>query len=666
MREWAANSILGSPSLESAEAVRMPGRGLAETIPFSFKYGGQSSALLLAHWKREVTALPPADGRERHTVTWTDERSGLQVACEITLFSDFPAVEWLLRLRNMGDKDSAILENIRPLDLGIGVGEKETVVFHHAKGSTYEAWRFNPRDDFAAIDTVLASGEQLTLPSAGAVSQTCLPYFNLEWQGGGLAGALGWTGQWELSVQRPDDRKLVLQAGQQLTHLKLLPGESIRTPRVLLVQWRGDDRFRGHNLLRRLLLAHYVPRANGQVITPLLTQNMFEVFKGNGTTEQNQLEAIPRMPAMGLEGYWLDAGWFEGGWWQGAGSWYARKDHFPNGLRPLGDAAHRAGLKFVLWFEPERVNAASRIAKEHPEFVLGLNSDTIGIRVFKGDGLFNLGDPSARAWMTDLLSQRITEWGVDIYRHDRNLYPYRFWRANDAPDRQGISEIRHIEGLYAMWDELLKRHPGLIIDNSNWRCTGPDLEVLMRSAGSWTSCEAAQGGRDRTYDQAQLAGLSLYLPLHAGQLYGTDPYTVRSIARLGTSLSYDTRPASFSAAEMKRASQEILELRPLYLGDYHPLTEIGLDDGHWCAWQFDRPDLGRGFAMCFRRPASPYPTCELALKGLNPADTYEVSFAESYDVKEKRTMTGAQLARLVVGIGSAPGSLLIRYTRLGR
>ena len=49
------------------------------------------------------------------------------------------------------------------------------------------------------------------------------------------------------------------------THLKLYPGEEIRTPRILLLFWHGD-RTRGHNLWRRLILAHYTPRPNGQLL----------------------------------------------------------------------------------------------------------------------------------------------------------------------------------------------------------------------------------------------------------------------------------------------------------------------------------------------------------------------------------------------------------------
>ncbi len=86
--------------------------------------------------------------------------------------------------------------------------------------------------------------------------------------------------------------------------------------------------------------------------------------------EENQLDWIARTAKTGTECYWLDAGWFEGGWPNGAGSWVPGAKQFPARAQPLGDAAHKAGMKFVLWFEPERVDPNSRIAKEHPEWVL--------------------------------------------------------------------------------------------------------------------------------------------------------------------------------------------------------------------------------------------------------------------------------------------------------
>ncbi len=56
-----------------------------------------------------------------------------------------------------------------------------------------------------------------------------------------------------------------------------------------------------------------------------------------------------------------------------------------------------------------------RTAREHPEFVFG----------GKQGGLFKLNDPAARRFLTDLLSQRVTEYGLDVYRNDFNIDPAR-------------------------------------------------------------------------------------------------------------------------------------------------------------------------------------------------------------------------------------------------
>jgi hypothetical protein len=55
-------------------------------------------------------------------------------------------------------------------------------------------------------------------------------------------------------------------------------------------------------------------------------------------------------------------------------------------LKAIGDAVEKAGLKFLMWFEPERVASGTFIAQEHPEWVIGGS----------GGGLFNLGIPQPR------------------------------------------------------------------------------------------------------------------------------------------------------------------------------------------------------------------------------------------------------------------------------
>jgi alpha-galactosidase len=622
---------------------------LSADIPFSFTYGGKPSSQLLPNWKLSRTKSPAADGAQRDVVTYADPDTGLEIACETTTFADFPAVEWVLHLRNTGSADTPIIESIRPLDLTLDAPLRSNIILHRAHGSTAGATDFLPVDD-----PVQPNSDMLLAPAGGRSSNGVLPFFNLEWRGGGLVGAIGWSGQWAMRCARDGGYRLTLQAGQQTTHLTLHPGESIRTPRILLVMWRGDDRLRGHNLLRRLLLAHYVPRHDGEIILPPVTQNTWFVFNaGNEVTEANQLEAIRLMAPLGVEGYWLDAGWFEGGWPNGAGSWVPRTDAFPRGLKPLSDAAHEKGMQFVLWFEPERVNSESRIAKEHPDWVLHVGG---------GDGLFNLGDPEARAWLTGYLSQCVEDWGIDIYRNDFNIDPLPFWQAADAPDRQGIAEIRYVEGLYAMWDELRRRHPGVAIDNCASGGRRIDLETVSRSFPLTRSDSPGCGYPLAAWDQVQTAGLSLYVPLHASLVWDCEPYPWRSVATTGTSMCMDARAKEFSPDKAKRAIAETKSLRPLWLGDYYPLLPITTDEERWCGWQFDRPDLGRGFVMLFRRAQSPYTGVAAELRGLDPAATYELTFVDSGEV---RRVKGADLGHLQVRLDAAPSSALITYRKLG-
>ena len=677
---------------------------------FSFLYDGKSSQDQLLRWKRTETAKSLRGGRELHVTTYLDPATGLEVSSEITTFSEAPAVECILRLRNTGKQDTPIIENILPLDLTFTVPGAGKVVMHSANGSVQDLQKVV---DFLPIDQEVVSGTEIDMAhfimntTEPVDSQRPLPYFNqdsrapffnLEWQEGGLIVAVGWSGQWAVHLSGEGGRGVALQSGQQKTHLRLHPGESIRTPRILLLQWQGSDRMVGHNQLRRLLLAHYIFRRDGQIVIPPVSDAYFytpvfdeyarktgrnpltvmsqakvdqekEILSQagdpadglNGVNEQNQLDLIRHMDSAGIEAYWLDAGWFEGGWAGGAGSWIPDAKKFPNGLKPVSDAAHEKGLKFILWFEPGRATHISRIATEHPEWVLHATGESD-----EWGGLFNYGDPAALRWMTEDLSAKIDAWGVDIFRNDSNICPVAFWRTADAPDRQGITENHWVEGLYGFWDGLLRTHPELAIDNGNWRITGPDIEAMSRTIGALTRSESDISGFPHSAAaQYQTMELSLWVPVNAGILNGFDPYIFRSEATMGGVIGLDLSAPYVALDQVKTAIAELKSLRPFWLGDYYPLTEVNLDEHAWAGWQFYRPDLGAGFAVLFRRSLSPKTTFEASLRGLDSSASYEVTFAKTYEVTEKRTMTGEELWHLHVEIESAPGSMLIRYKKTG-
>ena len=254
--------------------------------------------------------------------------------------------------------------------------------------------------------------------------------------------AIGWTGQWAASVAR-DGNGVHVKAGMELTHLKLHPGEAIRTPRIL-IQHAVGDRVEAHNVFRRLLLAHYVPRVNGELPAFAVAAQTFNMVFGAGirpewATEAGQIAAAKINKAIGCDTLWMDAGWFDGNFPSGVGNWTVKKKEFPRGLGPVGEFCKQIGLEFLVWYEPERVAPGTRIATSDEQSVL-----TAGQPKANG-GLLNLSDDVTAKKMTDMILRQMDEGGIAHYRNDFNIDPLPFWRANDAPDRQGMTEIRYVE-----------------------------------------------------------------------------------------------------------------------------------------------------------------------------------------------------------------------------
>ena len=330
----------------------------------------------------------------------------------------------------------------------------------------------------------------------------------------------------------------------------------------------------------------------------------------------------------------------------------------------MSDALRERGMGLLLWFEPERVLPGTWLDRNHPEWVLRLRGNSVG--------LLNLGNEEARRWIADYISNMIEVEGISVYRQDFNMNPLPYWRAADGPDRQGMAEIRHIEGLYAFWDELLKRHPGLLIDNCASGGRRIDIETASRSVFLWRT--DYQYYEPNGY-QSQTYGISLYLPsTGTGNAY-PNVYAFRSAINNGLVIGWniyqpDLEPAwnitppeelckPFPSERACQLADEFKRVRHFFFGDFYPLTPYSVADDTWMAYQFNRDDLRQGIVLAFRRPQCPEREARLRLKGLSQSTRYEISYEDNGAMK---IFTGKELADgVVVTIDKAPGSLLIAY-----
>jgi alpha-galactosidase len=295
---------------------------------------------------------------------------------------------------------------------------------------------------------------------------------------------VGWSGnQRYLVEQLPEGAgvyRSVLGAGELLLpgEVSLRPGDSYSAPKVYFA-WSGagmdgiSDAF--HALLRG--------RANHPRPPRPLTLNTWEAvyFDHDLATLQRLVDLAA---GVGVERLVLDDGWFDGRRddTSGLGDWYVDEAVWPSGLWPLVNRVRERGMQFGLWFEPEMMNLGSKLAQQHPDWILA-PSDRVGPAI-RHQHVLNLANEDAWDHVLGRIDAIVTEYRIDYLKwdHNRELHEAALRGAND---RAGVHA--QTEALYAMLDELKLRHPALEIESCASGGGRIDLGVLQRTDRVWAS-----------------------------------------------------------------------------------------------------------------------------------------------------------------------------------
>ena len=641
-RRWAAVKFQGVPDAKPLEARQ---RAFGVEPFFSFTYRGKPSAEFLDKWdlKRAVRRLDAQ--RTEHTLTYSDPKTGLRVCCVGIENHDFPTVEWTLYFKNTSGQDTPIISDIQALDTVLASKSLGQVLLHHFKGDSCT------KDSFEPLQTMLTPGtDRRFVPVGGRPSNGAWPYYNLEWNGAGAILAIGWPGQWACRFTGNPDTSVRVCAGQERTHFTLHPGEEVRTPLIAVLFYQRDW-ISAQNLWRRWMFAQNFPKEHGKPVSPRLAGFCGNYFPGYRTNQKGEIEFLDRYIEEGikLDYWWIDAGWYPcPSDWGPVGTWEVDRNRHPGGLRAISDHAHSKGMQFILWFEPERVTKDSWIAANHPEWVLG----------GKEGGLLDLGNSAAWNWLVEHIDKLISSEGVDIYRQDFNMDPLGSWRAHDTADRQGITEIKHVQGYLAYWDELRRRHPGMLIDSCASGGRRDDLETMRRAVPFLRSdyCTDPDGTQCHTY------GFNLWLPYYRGAVEKIDTYDFRSNVSPLMMVVWDMRNKGLDYARGRKLIEQWRRVAPFLFGEFYPLTSYSTANDVWMAWQFDSPERGEGMVQAFRREKSPGESICAKLQGLDPNAVYTLTILDVAGTTER---TGRELLHkgLPMVIKDRPGSAVVTYKK---
>jgi len=429
-------------------------------------------------------------------------------------------------------------------------------------------------------------------------------------------------------------------------HVRLRPGEEISGPTILIGCYKGplED---GVNTLRRHIRDYYMPAVAGRpLVAPIMYTTWFHV--GAELDEKMARALVDAAAEIRQEIFEVDAGWYKGTpyspYWDMRNTWPAisnplgnwelgeERSRFPSGLEDLAEYARSKGLKFGLWFEFERVGPKSLLAKKHPNWV---------IKHRDGWGMADFANPDVQDYFCRILDRYITTLRLAYIRWDCNLHEISsYWAAQDAPERRGVSEIRHIEGIRRVEKFIRDRHPHVILESCASGGRRIDLATLQHRHTAWIS-DATVGS---SIVRFHLEGLNHFMP-------GS-----RQLVAFAPAKSAFTKPdfvlpdiecqccfaGAFGTAgklhlwpdEMKQRMRQHVEvykkLRPFLSEDYYPLVPQSETLDTWAGWQFHDPEGNAGFVQAFRIRSSQEPK-RLALRGLDPNGQYE--FTDPYTKK---------------------------------
>ncbi len=600
---------------------------------------------------------------------------GLTVELVSVRYPKYDAVEWKLFLSNNGTADSGRIEALYDCDVTVPFAQdpqRHPLLFptrEYTKIVATTGAKFYPRETSAAEEFriqnnyILRGQKQSYAPGGGRSSDGMLPFFEVSAGDKGVLFAIGWTGQWNATFTRNDDGIRIV-SGIEGVSFVLRPGEKISTTSSVMLSFT-DGAEKAYNRFRRLL-KELSPLGKGE--RPRYAQYAFEAFGGVST--ENMLLRLDTLAENDIrfDYLWIDAGWYgdseapcpdphTGNWASYTGNWYVNRNVHPAGLADVASRTEELGMKMLIWFEPERALKNTKLVQEHPEWFLTLPG--------KDNCLLNLGDPAALDGIENVLSGLFEELHVGCYRQDFNIQPLPYWRAADAEDRKGMTEIAYVNGLYTLWDRLLARFPSIIIDNCSGGGRRIDWETMKRAVPVWRTDYYCFMNANPDVVQAQQFGMQRFLPYSGGVTKKkSDTYAARSTysaAWVGAYWCYDIM--SLDAGDLawaKKISDEYLRIRPYFDCDFYPLEDSGYSEGGWSAWQYDDPEKREGVVMAFRREESACSRAELPLRGLDPSKTY---LFEDIDSGAAAGYSGRELLErgLTVEITERRSSKIILY-----
>ena len=341
----------------------------------------------------------------------------------------------------------------------------------------------------------LAFGKKVIDTKLGARANMFVsPFFQLaldnpsqENAGEVLVGTIGWTGNFRFTfeVDNKNELRIISGINPYDSEYSLPAKEVFRTPDFYFTystQGKGEASRSFHDWARN----HQVKKGNETRMT-LLNNWESTYFDFD---ENKLIGLMDEATKLAVDMFLLDDGWFANKYprssdHQGLGDWEETAGKLPNGVGRLVEEAHKKGIKFGIWIEPEMVNPKSELYEKHKDWVIHLpNRDEY---YFRNQMVLDLSNPKVQDHVFGVVDNLMTKYpGIAFFKWDCNS-PITNIYSVYLKDKQSHLYIDYVRGLYKVLDRIKAKYPDLPM----MLCAGgggrSDYEALKYFTEFWPS-----------------------------------------------------------------------------------------------------------------------------------------------------------------------------------
>ena len=458
-------------------------------------------------------------------------------------------------------------------------------------------------------------------------------------------GALGWSGNWRLSIEQTPYNQVRVTGGFNTFDFgyELQPGESLETP-PFYGGYSGGGFGAASRMLHRFEREEILPGGVQSRLRPVL-YNSWEATTFN-VDEAGQKTLAAKAASIGVELFVIDDGWFgkRNNDHAGLGDWFVNKQKFPNDLQPLIAEVNRLGMDFGLWVEPEMVNPDSDLYRAHPDWVLNFTGRPRS--ELRNQLVLNLARPDVAAFVFDALDRLAATYNIRYFKWDMNRsLTEPGWPAVPTDDQKKVW-VEYVRNYYGILDKLRAKHPKLEIESCSGGGARVDLGVLKHVDEVWTSDNTEafdrlriQEGFSYAYAPKVMSAWVTDVPNMNGR--GT-PLQYRFLVAMQGALGIGANLNKWTGEDFDLARRMVTldkQLRAtIQTGDLYRL--LSPRDSDVTANQYVSQDGNRSVLFAFRHSQQyDLPAPSLFLRGLDAKASYTLTFLDG------RTMdqTGAFL-----------------------